>query len=60
MSRQIVMWSFTAAAAFSVFVHAQGALNPATVRWNMLPTNVDIEPSRLWDWSQPQWLAGVD
>ena len=45
--------------AFSVFVHARGAMSPATSVWNSLPENVDENPARLWDWRQPQFLAGL-
>jgi hypothetical protein len=48
-----------ALAAISVAMHAQGALNPATMAWNALPTSLDFDPSRLWDWKQPQFLAGI-
>lgn len=51
--------TFTLTAMFSILVHAQGSLNPATMRWNMTPRNIDLDPSRLWDWSQPQFLAGL-
>jgi hypothetical protein len=43
----------------SVFVHGRGAMAPATSVWNALPANVDTEPTRIWDWKQPQFLAGL-
>jgi hypothetical protein len=42
-----------------VFIHARGATAPATSIWNMLPENVDAHPERIWDWRQPQFLAGL-
>jgi hypothetical protein len=49
---------FAIAAALSVAIHAQGALDRATMRWNSEPRNVDVDPGRLWDWTHPQFLAG--
>lgn len=43
---------------FSVFIHARGAMSHATWVWNSRPEGVDENPSRLWDWRQPQFLAG--
>jgi hypothetical protein len=45
--------------AASIFIHARGALSPATSIWNSLPGNVDLKPERIWDWRQPQFLAGL-
>jgi hypothetical protein len=45
--------------AFSVFVHACGAISSATAVWSMLPANVDQQSARIWDWRQPQFLAGL-
>ena len=45
--------------AFSVFVHARGAISSATAVWSVLPANVDQQPARIWDWRQPQFLAGL-
>jgi hypothetical protein len=43
----------------SIFINARGALSPATSIWNSLPENVDLKPERIWDWRQPQFLAGL-
>jgi hypothetical protein len=40
-------------------MHAQGTLNAATVAWNGLPSNIDSDPGRVWDWRRPQFLAGL-
>ena len=45
--------------AAGIFIHARGALSPATSIWNSLPENVDLNPERIWDWRQPQFLAGL-
>ncbi|MCU1264679.1 MAG: putative rane protein [Acidobacteria bacterium] len=42
-----------------IFIHARGAISPATSIWNSLPENVDLKPERIWDWRQPQFLAGL-
>jgi hypothetical protein len=41
----------------SVAVNAPGALSRQAMSWNYLPEDVDLRPSRLWDWSDPQFLA---
>jgi hypothetical protein len=43
----------------SVFINASGAIHQATWDWNEgPPLNVDLYPERVWDWRQPQFLAG--
>lgn len=43
----------------SVFINANGAIQQATWEWNEgPPLNVDLYPERVWDWGQPQFLAG--
>jgi hypothetical protein len=43
----------------SVFINANGAIRQATWEWNEgPPLNVDLYPERVWDWRQPQFLAG--
>ena len=43
----------------SVFINANGAIRQATWEWNEgPPLNVDLHPGRVWDWRQPQFLAG--
>jgi hypothetical protein len=41
----------------SVWINWRGANSDATATWNVLPVSVDAEPSRVWDWRQPQFLA---
>jgi hypothetical protein len=40
----------------SFMIHAQGALRTSPNLWNVLPNNIDQNPSRLWDWADPQFL----
>lgn len=42
----------------SMFINARGAMSHATWLWNSRPIGVDEHPERLWDWRQPQFLAG--
>jgi hypothetical protein len=57
--RVIVAVLFAAATVFSVFVHAEGALVFDAYLWNHVPRSVDVHPERVWDWRDPQFLAGV-
>lgn len=42
--------------AGSVWINARGATADATFAWNREPVSVDLDPSRLWDWSDPPFL----
>jgi hypothetical protein len=42
----------------SVCMNGIGATMPAVLRWNNKPVRIDRDPSRLWDWRHPQFLAG--
>ncbi len=42
----------------SVVINTLGATSHATWLWNVRPRGVDEHPERLWDWRQPQFLAG--
>jgi len=50
---------FIALFAFSVFVHARGALNRDVLEWNVRPANIAHTKERLWDWSDPQFMRGI-
>jgi hypothetical protein len=41
----------------SVWIHWRGANSFATAWWNVVPVSVDNDPSRVWDWRNPQFLA---
>ena len=43
----------------SVLIHGHGAFSHATRMWNVVPVDVDEQPARVWDWRQPQFLAGL-
>jgi hypothetical protein len=42
-------------ALISIVINAQGAVRAAPLFWNVLPRNVDQDPSRVWEWSDPQF-----
>jgi hypothetical protein len=45
--------------ALSVWINGRGAISSATWEWNSRPVDIDKDPSRIWDWRQPQFLAGL-
>ncbi len=40
----------------SVAIQARGSLDQSTADWNWSPHGIDVDHSRLWDWSDPQFL----
>ena len=48
---------FAVVAAWEAFVHVSGVISPLGWTWNVTPVTVDEAPQRLWDWSDPQFLA---
>src|SRR6185503_7344133 len=56
--RRVVAGGLVATSLVSVFVHAQGALNPRATLWNVNPDDINKNPIRLWDWRHPPFLAG--
>jgi len=42
----------------SVFINTLGATSHATWSWLVRPLELHEHPERLWDWRQPQFLAG--
>ncbi|HEV7860907.1 MAG TPA: hypothetical protein VGO91_19975 [Pyrinomonadaceae bacterium] len=45
--------------ALSMFINARGALSINTWKWNETPKDVVLVQKKLWDWRQPQFLAGL-
>ncbi len=43
----------------SVLINGHGAFSHAARMWNVVPIDVDQQPARVWDWRQPQFLAGI-
>jgi len=42
-----------------IILNARGAISQETWAWNSWPTSVDKVPGKIWDWRQPQFLAGL-
>lgn len=42
-------------AVASLLIHSQGAIRRETWIWNAVPNNIDENPSRVWDWRDPQF-----
>lgn len=45
--------------AISIFINGRGAMAAEVMRWNSTPVNVDQAKWRIWDWRNPQFLAGL-
>jgi len=43
----------------SAFIHYRCANSWGPVMWNSLPVDIDRQASRIWDWSDPQFLRGL-
>jgi hypothetical protein len=43
-------------AAASMIIHGIGALSTEPYQWNHMPTDIDAEPARLWDWRDPPFV----
>ena len=56
-ARAALLSLFGVLACWEAFVHISGVSSPRGMRWNVSPASVDDAPERLWDWSDPQFLA---
>lgn len=45
--------------ALSIFINGRGALSIDTWKWNEEPKDIVLVQKKLWDWRQPQFLAGL-
>lgn len=61
--RRLLGALFFASIAWSVFVHYRGSTQFLAWHWNgsylKVVDSVDEDPSRIWDWSDPQFLRGL-
>lgn len=57
--RRLLVALAIVALVWSVGVEAQGAILRSAWCWNNEPTDVDAHPSKLWDWSDPQFARGI-
>ena len=44
---------------FSFLIQFRGATSPAMFDWNRIPTGLDQDLSRIWDWNDPPFLRGI-
>ena len=60
-ARRRAVWvgGFAVLLAISFAIHYRGANTRAVYRWNSEPVNVDADPSRVWDWRDPQFMRGL-
>ncbi len=56
LSRTWARVAFAVAAAWSLLLFNAAALVYDPNGWDTVPTNVNFDPSRLFSWSDPQWL----
>jgi len=52
--KTITMTALLPLMLFSFFVHYKGAYYFAVHQWNVIPTNIDNDTDRLWDWHDMQ------
>jgi hypothetical protein len=57
--RRVELTAGGALLLLSMTINAFGATSHATWLWNIRPLEVDDHPERLWDWKNPQFLAGI-
>jgi hypothetical protein len=57
--RMAAVSGFVLLAAASLFMHYRGAVTWDVYQWNAEPVSVDVDPARLWDWRDPQFLRGI-
>ncbi len=57
--RRVLVALTVVALVWSVGVNAQGAILRSAWCWNNEPTDVDLHPAKLWDWSDPQFARGI-
>lgn len=43
--------------SWSLFAHSQGVFSTAALNWNNTPVSIDLQPSRVWDWSNAPFFA---
>jgi hypothetical protein len=57
LSRAWARFAFRAAAAWSLLLFNAAALVYDPNGWDTVPVNVNFDPSKLFSWSDPQWLS---
>jgi hypothetical protein len=44
---------------YSVLIQCMGSFNEATLTWDATPVDIDLQRSRLWDWSDNPIFRGI-
>ncbi len=57
LAMRLLLGFCVAVAVWEATVHVGGAVSRRGWEWNSTPISVDRAPDRLWDWSDPQFLA---
>jgi hypothetical protein len=55
--RKALLSGFGFLALWEAVVHVPGTAHARGWEWNGVPVSLDADPSRLWDWTDPQFLA---
>jgi len=53
-------FAFVFSILVSFFMHFRGATSNEVYAWNKIPTPIDTDRARLWDWSDPPFIRGFD
>jgi hypothetical protein len=51
--------AFAVVVLISFLMQYHGATSEAMFAWNNVPTSIDLDQARLWDWSDPPFLRGI-
>jgi hypothetical protein len=55
----VAMMACVVAALLSLFIHGQMAVFASSHCWNNVPSDVDRDTTKLWNWGDPQFLRGI-
>ncbi len=55
LKKRLVLVVIVPLVVFSFYIHCKGAYSQAVYQWNFIPTNIDADPARLWDWHDLQF-----
>lgn len=59
-TKRVVIVAVVIGIGWSVFTHAQGAVLRAAQCWSVDPVSAFANHERIWSWSDPQFLRGID
>jgi hypothetical protein len=54
-----IVFMLVCSIGISFLIHFRGATSWEVYYWNSKPVNVDVKPSRVWDWHDIQFLRGI-